>query len=124
MKPEQVLFCAAAVVALVMASLPQPPPLPGSPSDKVQHIMAFAVLTGLAALAFRKTSALKLLLLLSAFGALIEIVQLIPALHRDSEVMDWLADTAATAAVLCILRVRISMAQFRLGMAKFRIGRG
>jgi VanZ family protein len=42
---------------------------------------------------------------LSAFGALIELIQLIPALHRDAELMDWAADTAAAGAVLLIVAI-------------------
>ena len=93
-------FWSALLFALVMASLPQPPHLPGSPSDKVQHILAFAVLAGLGSAAFPQLPKLKLLLWLSAFGALIEIVQLIPVLHRDSDWVDWLADTVAAGLVL------------------------
>jgi hypothetical protein len=38
------------------------------------------------------------------FGAFIELVQAIPALGRDSDVRDWVADTAAIIAVLLIVR--------------------
>ena len=95
----RVLFWSAAAFAFVMAVLPHPPEVPGNPSDKLQHIAAFACLAALGALAYRQTPARMLVLGLSAFGALIETVQLIPGLHRDAEVLDWLADTAAAAAV-------------------------
>lgn len=98
------LFWLAALIALTMAALPHPPQLPGSPSDKFQHILAFAVLAGLAGIGFQKVSALRLWLLLSAFGALIEVVQMIPALHRDSDLLDWLADTLAAGLVLVSFR--------------------
>ena len=45
-----------------------------------------------------------LLATLSLFGAVIEIVQSIPALHRDSDVLDWIADTAAVVVVLVLVR--------------------
>lgn len=93
-------FWGAMLFALVMASLPQPPQLPGSPSDKIQHVLAFAVLAGLAAGAYREASLLRLWAGLSAFGALIEIVQAIPVLHRDSDIVDWVADTLAAGLVL------------------------
>lgn len=93
-------FWAAALFALVMASLPRPPQLPGDPSDKVQHILAFAVLAALAASAYARTALVRIALGLSAFGALIELVQTIPALHRDASWLDWLADTVSAAAVL------------------------
>jgi hypothetical protein len=96
----RVLFWSAAVFALVMASLPQPPALPGAPSDKVQHVLAFACLALLGWAAYPRLGAFKLVLGLSAFGALIELVQTIPSLHRDAEALDWLADTLAAIAVL------------------------
>lgn len=95
-------FWAALLFAFVMAVLPKPPQLPGQPSDKIQHILAFTVLAGLAAAAFPRASLLKILLLLSAYGALIEFVQTIPALHRDGDWVDWIADTAAAAIVLLL----------------------
>ena len=97
-------FWAALLFACVMAVLPKPPQLPGQPSDKIQHILAFTVLAGLAAAAYPGARLLKILLLLSAFGALIEFVQTIPALHRDGDWVDWIADTAAAAVVLLLVR--------------------
>ena len=97
------LFWAAAAFALVMAVLPHPPDIPGEPSDKVQHIVAFATLTLIGSVAYSVTAPLKLLVRLSLFGAAIEIVQMIPALHRDSDVLDWLADTAAVLTVLLLV---------------------
>ncbi len=93
-------FAAAVVAVLVMALLPAPPKLPTDPSDKVQHLLAFAVLSLLALAAFRQTPWLAIGLGLSAFGGLIELLQLIPPLHRDSDLIDWLVDTGAVAAVL------------------------
>jgi len=93
-------FWSAAAFALIMAVLPHPPRVPGDPSDKVQHMAAFAVLAGLAAAAYREAPLLRIGLGLSAFGAAIELVQLIPALQRWGDVVDWLADTAAAALVL------------------------
>jgi MYXO-CTERM domain-containing protein len=93
-------FWAALLFAFVMAVLPKPPQLPGQPSDKVQHILAFAVLAALAAAAYPRMRLPKILLLLSLFGALIEAVQTIPALHRDGDWVDWVADTLAAALVL------------------------
>lgn len=95
-------FWSAALLALVMAVLPQPPQLPGSPSDKVQHVLAFVTLAGLSAWAYPRSGLLKAGLLLSAFGALIECVQLIPALHRDGNPVDWAVDTLAAGLTLWI----------------------
>ena len=96
----RLLFWAAASFAFVMAVLPQPPEVPGAPSDKVQHIAAFATLGLLGAWAYARTSWLKLAGLLSLFGAAIELLQAIPVLNRDSSGIDWLADTLAAGLVL------------------------
>lgn len=96
-------FWAALIFAFVMAVLPKPPALPGAPGDKVQHIIAFVVLTGLARMAYPRARAVTLFVAFAAFGALIELVQLIPALGRTGALDDWLADVAATAVVLAIL---------------------
>jgi VanZ family protein len=96
-------FWAAFLFAFVMAVLPHPPQVPGDPPDKILHIIAFAVLAALAAPAYPRTRMLWLLAGLSAFGAVIEIVQTIPSLYRDGDVVDWLADTASAATVLALV---------------------
>ena len=48
----RLLLLLATLFALVMACIPQPPQLPGQPSDKLQHIVAFVVLTLLAQAVF------------------------------------------------------------------------
>jgi hypothetical protein len=69
-------------------------------------------LLGLAA--YPRLGALKLVIGLSAFGGFIELVQLIPSLHRDSETLDWLADTSAVVAiVLTVLAWRSVHRQLR-----------
>lgn len=103
-RTARAIFWAAACFAFVMAILPHPPEVPGEPNDKVQHIIAFATLAVLGSFAYPATALVQLLLRLSLFGAMIEVVQAIPALHRDSDVLDWLADTAAVLVVLLIVR--------------------
>ena len=93
-------FWIAAAFSLLMALLPHPPEVPGEPNDKVEHIVAFATLTLLATFAYPRTALLRVFAGLSLFGALIELVQAIPALQRDSDVKDWVADTIAVAVVL------------------------
>jgi VanZ family protein len=97
------LFWAAGLFALVMALLPHPPHIPGEPNDKIQHITAFATLGLLGAWAYPITKPVKLLLWLSLFGATIELFQAIPVLHRDSDILDWLADTLASGIVLALV---------------------
>jgi VanZ family protein len=99
------LFWSAAIFAFVMAALPQPPPVPGAPSDKVLHVLAFTALGLLGSVAYPRLSPVKLVFGLSAFGGLIELVQLIPSLHRDAELMDWIADTAAVATIVVAIRL-------------------
>ena len=109
-------FWAAAVFAFVMAVLPHPPDLPGAPSDKIQHIAAFLVLAALASFAYPMTSPVYLGTGLSFFGAFIELVQYVPSLHRDSDPVDWIADTAAAALMLILLhwlRTRLRRAAAR-----------
>lgn len=99
-KAALILFWTVALTAFLLAILPNPPQFSGLPSDKVQHAAAFAALAGLASAAFPNTSPIRLLVWLSGFGALIEVVQGTAVIHRDAEVLDWVADTAACALVL------------------------
>jgi peptidoglycan/LPS O-acetylase OafA/YrhL len=96
----RLLFWAAAAFSFVMAIDPHPPHIPGEPGDKFQHMAAFATLSALAAAGWPERRYAAIGLGLSYFGAIIEIVQAIPALHRDCDVMDWVADTAAVTLVL------------------------
>ena len=89
------VLAAAILFTFVMALLPHPPSLPGTPSDKVLHVLAFAVLAILAVRAFPVQSLTTLLCWLVGFGALIELLQAIPALHRDSDPIDLAFDAAA-----------------------------
>ncbi|HVL78463.1 MAG TPA: hypothetical protein VM346_04155 [Sphingomicrobium sp.] len=102
-KIYRAIFWAALLFALVMALVPQPPQLPGDPSDKVQHVIAFATLALLGAVAYPSMSLLLLLAGLSALGGFIELLQAIPSLNRDSDPIDWLADTIAAAMVLAAI---------------------
>lgn len=100
----RLLFWSAAAFALVMASLQNPIELPGEPSDKVQHMIACAVLALLGAQAYPRRL-MALLIGLSAFGALIELVQLIPSLNRAADWTDFAAGIITTAAVLGVIFV-------------------
>ena len=55
-------FWFAAAFTFVMAALPQPAQIPGEPSDKILHIVAFACLALLGSLAYPRLSALNLLI--------------------------------------------------------------
>lgn len=97
-------FWAAALFALVMALLPHPPHVPLEPSDKIQHAIAFATLGLLGSLGYPRLRTLMLIGALSFYGALIEVLQAIPALHRDSDPLDWLTDTVACAVIVIAFR--------------------
>jgi hypothetical protein len=101
---SRALFWATAVFTLVMALIPQPLELPGNPSDKIQHMAAFAVLGTLGSLAYLELAPIRLIAGLSIFGALIEVAQAIPFIHRDSDPLDWVADTIA--CILVVLAAR------------------
>lgn len=94
------LFWLALAFTLTMAWLPHPPSVPGNPNDKIQHIAAFAGLSLVGAVAFSNFPLARLGERLSFLGAIIEVVQSIPKLHRDCDVLDWLADTIAIVIVL------------------------
>ena len=103
--PSRVLFFFAALFATVMALLPHPPALPFDwLGDKAHHMAAFAVMTWLACWGFRGAADRVIMERLAFFGALIELLQSIPALHRECDIRDWLADVIAVAAVLVLRR--------------------
>lgn len=41
---------------------------------------------------------------LAALGSVIEVLQMIPVLHRDAELGDWIADCVASLAVLLLVQ--------------------
>ncbi|MFT4026977.1 MAG: VanZ family protein [Novosphingobium sp.] len=97
----QVAFVLACLFAVVMALLPKPPKLPTDRwGDKVEHVIAFSTLALLAALAFPRMPRWRVIERLSFLGALIEVFQSIPALGRDCDVRDWIADTVAVIVVV------------------------
>lgn len=98
-----IAFWAALIFAVTMALVPKPPPVLGQMNDKYQHILAFATLAMLASAAYRHASPWRIAERLSFLGAMIEVLQSIPALHRDCQVTDWLADTGAVIVVLALV---------------------
>lgn len=99
-------FWLCTVIAVTMAVLPFPPALAiDSYGDKFQHVLAFSVLALLAAFAYPAAPRWRIIERLSFLGALIEVVQSIPALHRDCDIRDWVADTLAVLVVIAVLAV-------------------
>ena len=74
-------------------------------NDKTLHMLAFASLTCLACAAFPFASMIRVFFWLCLFGGAIELAQMIPRLHRDAELADWLADTMAIAGVLFAIKL-------------------
>ena len=100
----RLLFWLALIFAVVMADLPKPPKLMiDSFGDKFEHILAFSVLSALAALGFPAALRWRIAERLSFLGALIEVTQSIPTLHRDCDIRDWIADTVAIVVVTVIM---------------------
>ena len=100
MKVARVAFVAALIFTFYNAVMPPSHVLHLTPWDKATHFVAFYVLTGLAVAAFPKQNLFVVAALLSAFGALIEIVQGLPMVHRDKDFWDWVADTIAISSAL------------------------
>lgn len=99
-------FLLAIVISFTVSIMPGPEAPPGLPWDKANHFGAFYVMMGLGAAARPGKNPWLTALALWLFGGLIEVVQSIPAVHRDGDVMDWLADTLGILAVMAPLTVR------------------
>jgi len=96
-------FWGALLFAVVMAVLPKPPHTPIDQfGDKFEHMLAFGTLAALAAAGFLQTPLLRIAERLSFLGAMIEVVQSIPWLHRDCDIMDWVADTTVVVIVMLV----------------------
>lgn len=91
--------------AVTLALLPHPPQVMGAVGDKGQHMLAFGTLALLGSFAFPRMPKLRLGERLSFLGALVEVLQAIPSLHRSCDIRDWIADTVAIAAVLAALHL-------------------
>jgi hypothetical protein len=100
LKVARLAFFAALIFTFYSAVAPPTHVVHLVPWDKATHFIAFYVLTGLAVAAFPKRNLIVVAAALSAFGALIEIVQGLPMVHRDQDFWDWVADTIAISCVL------------------------
>jgi hypothetical protein len=99
-KLAQLLFWPAVAITIIGAVIPPFRIGDFLPWDKAAHFLAFYVLTLLAVAAFPRRSILVIGVALSTFGALIEVVQATPLVHRDADWHDWLTDTIAIVAVM------------------------
>lgn len=100
----QVVFVIACLVGVAYALMPKPPKLPTYQwGDKAEHMLGFAALAVLAALAFPRMPRWRVIERLSFLGALIEVAQSIPGLGRDCDIRDWIADTIAVIVVTGVM---------------------
>ena len=92
-KSCQILFWGVLIFTFVYAEIPRVDAPQMMASDKSDHFLAFYGLAVLAAAAFPGRRLMILALQLSAFGAIIELVQALPIVNRDGDFWDWVADT-------------------------------
>jgi VanZ family protein len=95
-------FWSALLFAYVDAILPGNEALSLMAWDKLNHMIAFFTITFLARAAYPHIPVFRLFLAMAAFGALIELSQALPIIHRDAEWDDWFADMVATVVGLIV----------------------
>ncbi len=103
----RIALAVAIVVVLHLATTPRSYPVIQDLNDKLSHVLAFAVLAGLADFSFPQGRfGMAKISALLAFGLLIEVVQyFLP--YRESSVFDWMADAVGIAAyALCLPLLR------------------
>lgn len=96
------LFWSVLAVVTYLMLIELPPKHGGWPYwDKVQHLLVFLLLTGLAFLAYSKLRGLSVALLI-LYGAIIEWLQSSLTLTRMASIGDWLADVAGVLLTLLL----------------------
>ena len=99
----RILFWIALLVAYTAAIIPGDPHIVMLgprietivPVDKSDHLITFATLAVLGRLGWSRGRWIWVALGLIGFGALMELTQAIPQLHRDATMGDWLTDIVA-----------------------------
>jgi VanZ family protein len=97
--------------------LPSEPPFPYA--DKTVHVAGYAVLAFMAAAAWtwRRTlllgDYLMLLVAMSGYGVVDEASQMLPAIQRNADVLDWAADTIGVALGLLAFSTAAAWARRR-----------
>ena len=96
---------ALATAALLYLCLAPSNGLPGIKLwDKAEHAISWAVLAGAGLVLFPRRPGV-IVLYAAAVGALVEVLQGLPAVNRDSDWRDWVADMVGVAAAWAILRL-------------------
>jgi hypothetical protein len=130
------LFWLAMLVTFSLAMVAQPPAIGGvnhhvqqavtsalTVNDKMQHLLAFATLAGLALLAWPTAHWAQILIGLAAYGGLIEIAQATPMIGGDVELADWIADISGLVALLAATGLA-RRARMSHGFTLAAVGRG
>jgi hypothetical protein len=107
-KPSRGVFLLLLATVLYLTLMPSPPhvELDDLPyGDKIEHFLAFGALTVAARFGFPRMAGWLVLERLSFLGAMIEVVQGSPGLHRDCDWRDWAADTLGVLVALAGVRV-------------------
>lgn len=99
------LFWLTVVVAVCLASLPDPLALPGNSSDKLLHALAFFALATLAVFAFPRARIGMLFLGLGVLGGAIELLQGTLQVGREASWLDWLADLGGAGFMLAMAAI-------------------
>lgn len=98
-------FFGALAVMLVVTMIPMPPP-PVQHGDKVEHFVAFYVLTLLGAAAYRSHRSLIWLALgLVAYGGAIEILQGFSFVGRSRDLADWVSDSLGVGLAMAPMAI-------------------
>jgi VanZ family protein len=93
----------AAVVATLFLALGPSSLSPVVINDKVEHFVGFLLLMTLGIYAFGTHRMLRLALALAGFGAAIELLQMLPIVGRDGEVLDFVADSLGVLTAMAIV---------------------
>lgn len=108
-RSSRLIFRSAAVAcAILMAWLAFRPAVEvagGLPWDKANHALAYLTLTVFTRLGWPTLRVAALLALMLVSGIVIEVVQGLPAIGRDADAMDIVADGFGAAAGLLFLAV-------------------
>lgn len=109
------LYFVLVAIILVIAIVPQAQAPLGTPSDKVNHIIAFFTLAFLAKLLWPEKRIWVKALWLAAFGALIEVLQGVMAVGRNADWLDFVADVVAALAGLFAARAVLAFRRHARG---------
>lgn len=105
LKLLRVTFWSAVIFAFAMAIIPDAPEISVEEGDKLNHIIAFFTITLLGYYSYPALSRFRFLLAIFAFGAAIELVQLVPMLNRHATWGDLVADILASLAAFACARL-------------------